>query len=532
MAQILENIYEDGPPREATLINVDSVAHKPRFQNVAMAGQKEVDGEDGDNDDDDEDSDFMFSDSDDDGLVRDGKGRKQHVVHDMDDMDDETGGPGAIGPKGIRTKHEIDVLPPVEPVNVALPDDIKLHEIGTIDSHVEDQLIVKSSRSGDVQVLDEDSILFLQDKTIVGKVFETFGPVACPLYSIRFNSSDEIDREKYAIGVKVYSAPNLAHFVFTKQLRVQKGSDASNVYDEEVAEDEIEFSDDEQEAEYRRSRKEEKRRAAGGNERLLNNAETALAGGRHGLPSGAGGGSQEHGQNSRRGQGSHGIRGGGESRGGRGGHLGHNSAEGSSCHVARGDQAWKRGGGQGGQRGGHVPGRANGHQNHPGRILYPLPKNPNLANNNSSSGGQQGLSSNGEMKGGNSWQARAGNHSMPSQMPSSATGGYGGYPQNGGIGMGMGMGIPMPVGSGMSIGNMGIPMGMVGSGGSGMRPMSMGASAGQGMGMMGIGPGVHGMNGLPGLSGMPGMPGQAPLQGQNNVVTGSAWLMNTQQQQL
>jgi H/ACA ribonucleoprotein complex non-core subunit NAF1 len=33
---------------------------------------------------------------------------------------------------------------------------------------------------------------------------------------------------------------------------LQKGNDASNIYDEEVAEDELDFSDDEKEAEWKR----------------------------------------------------------------------------------------------------------------------------------------------------------------------------------------------------------------------------------------------------------------------------------------
>ena len=38
-----------------------------------------------------------------------------------------------------------------------------------------------------------------------------------------------------------------------RQLRQFKGSDASNVHDEEPGEDEIEFSDDEQEAAHKRA---------------------------------------------------------------------------------------------------------------------------------------------------------------------------------------------------------------------------------------------------------------------------------------
>ena len=46
--------------------------------------------------------------------------------------------------------------------------------------------------------------------------------------------------------------PPRSRFVFPSQIKAIKGSDASNIHDEEVNEDEIEFSDDEAEAAYRR----------------------------------------------------------------------------------------------------------------------------------------------------------------------------------------------------------------------------------------------------------------------------------------
>ena len=57
------------------------------------------------------------------------------------------------------------------------------------------------------------------------------------------------------ISREVFHAPRRSHFVFPSQLARMKGSDASNVYDEEVNEDEIEFSDDEAEAAFRQQRK-------------------------------------------------------------------------------------------------------------------------------------------------------------------------------------------------------------------------------------------------------------------------------------
>lgn len=49
----------------------------------------------------------------------------------------------------------------------------------------------------------------------------------------------------------------MASFVFTRDLRKLKGSDASNVWDEEVGAAEMEWSDDEAEMEYKRNQKSE-----------------------------------------------------------------------------------------------------------------------------------------------------------------------------------------------------------------------------------------------------------------------------------
>lgn len=48
-------------------------------------------------------------------------------------------------------------------------------------------------------------------------------------------------------GANVFCVPDRSTFLFTSALRQIKGSDASNVYDEEVDDKEMEFSDDEDE---------------------------------------------------------------------------------------------------------------------------------------------------------------------------------------------------------------------------------------------------------------------------------------------
>ncbi len=79
------------------------------------------------------------------------------------------------------------------------------------------------------------------------QIFETFGPTLRPMYSIRFPSAESINQRNIAVGQRVYHTPQRSHFIFPSSLAQIKGSDASNVYDEEPDSDEREFSDDEQE---------------------------------------------------------------------------------------------------------------------------------------------------------------------------------------------------------------------------------------------------------------------------------------------
>ena len=54
------------------------------------------------------------------------------------------------------------------------------------------------------------------------QVFEIFGPVSCPLYSVRFNSCDHIVQHGVEVGAKVYYVPNVSewtHYVFMEHVR-------------------------------------------------------------------------------------------------------------------------------------------------------------------------------------------------------------------------------------------------------------------------------------------------------------------------
>lgn len=75
------------------------------------------------------------------------------------------------------------------------------------------------------------------------------------MYQIKFNQKYPLDIEKVRISREIFHVPQKSKYVFVDQLKRLRGSDASNIHDEEPAEDELEFSDDEKEAAFKQQRK-------------------------------------------------------------------------------------------------------------------------------------------------------------------------------------------------------------------------------------------------------------------------------------
>jgi H/ACA ribonucleoprotein complex non-core subunit NAF1 len=85
----------------------------------------------------------------------------------------------------------------------------------------------------------------------LGKIFETFGPVTNPFYSIRFNNQSEIIEKECIVGSLVFFAPDsteYSKYVFNvEDLIKTKGSDASWNNDNEPPVECLDYSDDEEE---------------------------------------------------------------------------------------------------------------------------------------------------------------------------------------------------------------------------------------------------------------------------------------------
>ncbi|XP_061129878.1 H/ACA ribonucleoprotein complex non-core subunit NAF1-like, partial [Syngnathus typhle] len=158
-------------------------------------------------------------------------------------------------PAPFKTKDEIllEDLPAVEELTVSLPDDVELIPVGTVSSIIQQLVIIQSLQ--DSPALNDDSIIFQSDRRALGKVFEVFGPVARPLYILRFNSPGDLNSQGLTLGLIVYYAPHVkeyTEYIFLQQLQLSKGSDASWKNDQEPPVEALDYSDDEKEQQAKR----------------------------------------------------------------------------------------------------------------------------------------------------------------------------------------------------------------------------------------------------------------------------------------
>ncbi|KAH7100679.1 Gar1/Naf1 RNA binding region-domain-containing protein [Auriculariales sp. MPI-PUGE-AT-0066] len=197
------------------------------------------------------DSPDSSSDSSDEDMAEKPQAQRQNKVA-SDDEDEPANSTAAAA-----TAHEI-VKPPVSMLEITEvdPSEAIVH-IGEVMSIIDSVVVVKGLPQVTVpmlheRVLDTESLLVFEDRTVLGQLFETFGPLKQPMYSVRFPDNKSIDQQRITISKAVYHVPGRSFFVSTASLHT-KGSDASNFYDEEPGVDEVEFSDDEQEIEHRRA---------------------------------------------------------------------------------------------------------------------------------------------------------------------------------------------------------------------------------------------------------------------------------------
>lgn len=147
-------------------------------------------------------------------------------------------------------------LPPIEELKISVPAD-NLIKIGTVLNIVDVLVIVESVRS--MPPLDLDSVLFKSDGTPVGMIFDVFGSVRDPHYSVRFTKAEHIQEKGIHLGMSVWFLPQsdrtITRFAFVDEIKKIKGTDASWEHDNEPPCNVVEFSDDEEENTARRERR-------------------------------------------------------------------------------------------------------------------------------------------------------------------------------------------------------------------------------------------------------------------------------------
>ncbi|KAL4253570.1 H/ACA ribonucleoprotein complex non-core subunit NAF1 [Abortiporus biennis] len=207
------------------------------------------------------DSDSSDSDSDSDIPQRKRNLNGSSTINDnLDDDggDDEEGGGGVNNVNQLRTKNEVSEPPIIIPTMEEIEGNEELEKVGEIMSIIDKVVIVKGNAShianrASERALDSETLLVFEDRKVFGYVYETFGPTHQPLYQVRFSKDYPLDPEKVKISREVFHVPARSNFVFVSQLKTIKGSDASNAHDEEPGEEELDFSDDEQERAHKKA---------------------------------------------------------------------------------------------------------------------------------------------------------------------------------------------------------------------------------------------------------------------------------------
>lgn len=191
---------------------------------------------------------------------------KRRIV-DEDDEDEEGGAVAAA--VSLRTKNELHEPDIVIPSIAEVGPDEQLEKVGEIMNIVNNVVVVKgeasSTHRASEHALDSETLLVYEDRKVLGyvsgalpllvltprpsaQIHETFGPTYQPMYQIKFNSAYPLDMNAARVSRPVFHVPARSKYVFVAELTRLRGSDASNVHDEEPAEYELEFSDDEAEA--------------------------------------------------------------------------------------------------------------------------------------------------------------------------------------------------------------------------------------------------------------------------------------------
>ena len=111
-------------------------------------------------------------------------------------------------------------LPPVEDLHISVPKEV-CEPIGFIKHFIEmGSIVVVESYPGRAPV-NFDTVLFVDGgERVLGEVFDVFGPVKNPYYSIRFNSEEHLKSANLELNMTVFCAPKTPYtkYVFMRDV--------------------------------------------------------------------------------------------------------------------------------------------------------------------------------------------------------------------------------------------------------------------------------------------------------------------------
>ncbi|KAI4278065.1 MAG: hypothetical protein LQ337_001288 [Flavoplaca oasis] len=174
--------------------------------------------------------------------------------------DEGKGGKAASGPLRTLNEKPDEIIPKPQ---VEITPEMIVSELGSVEHVVENSILIKGKTSGERRALESGSLLCLENRSVIGVIAELLGQVHQPYYSVRFTNPAAIAEAGVFKGTRIFYVEQHSSYVFTQSLKALKGSDASNIHDEEVGDDELEFSDDEAEAEHKRRVKQERQARRG-----------------------------------------------------------------------------------------------------------------------------------------------------------------------------------------------------------------------------------------------------------------------------
>ncbi|KAG8629601.1 hypothetical protein KVT40_003466 [Elsinoe batatas] len=179
---------------------------------------------------------------------------KMLMAGEHENDEDGQNNAGGGNKSGLMTKNEkADEI--IAKPDINLTPDMRIVPLGLVELSVDNIAVIKAFTSGEFRVVESGSALCLEDRTIIGAVMEAIGRVTDPRYTVAFTNRQEMEEMGIKKDTKIFYVEKHSTFVFTEPLRGLKGTDASNIHDEELPEDEQEFSDDEKESAWKKYKK-------------------------------------------------------------------------------------------------------------------------------------------------------------------------------------------------------------------------------------------------------------------------------------